>query len=66
MLVVPEDARRGRFLAFRTQRAGEIVEKLLARNIITDSRGDRLRIGLGIYHANEDAVRLADVLNSIK
>ena len=66
MLVVPEDAHRGRFLAFSTQRAGEIVGKLLARNIITDSRGDRLRIGLGIYHANEDAVRLADVLNSIK
>lgn len=65
MLVVPDEAHRGRFLAFRTQRAGEIVEKLLAKNIITDSRGDRLRIGFGIYHANEDAVRLADVLSQL-
>ncbi|HUO93694.1 MAG TPA: aminotransferase class V-fold PLP-dependent enzyme [Rhizomicrobium sp.] len=62
MLVVPDETHRGRFLAFRTPRAGEIVEKLLAKNIITDSRGDRLRIGFGIYHTKDDALRLSEAL----
>ena len=64
-LLVPDETRRGRFFAFRTARAGEIVEKLLARNIITDSRGDRLRIGFGIYHAKDDAERLAEALSNL-
>lgn len=62
-LVVPDAARRGRFLAFRTTRAGEIVERLAARNIIADHRGDRLRIGFGIYHTEADARRLARALD---
>ena len=61
-LVVPDAARRGRFLAFRTARAGEIVERLAAQNIIADHRGDRLRIGFGIYHTPDDAKRLAAAL----
>ena len=61
-LLVPDAARRGRFLAFRTPRAGEIVAKLAAKNIITDHRGDRLRIGFGIYHTEDDARRLAAAL----
>jgi kynureninase len=62
MLVVPDEARRGRFLAFRTPHAGEIVEKLFEKNIITDSRGDHLRIGFGIYHTPDDAARLVVAL----
>ncbi|HTW34397.1 MAG TPA: aminotransferase class V-fold PLP-dependent enzyme [Rhizomicrobium sp.] len=65
MLIIPDETRRGRFLAFRTPRAGEIVEKLFAKDIITDSRGDRLRIGFGIYHTKDDAVRLAEALGSL-
>jgi selenocysteine lyase/cysteine desulfurase len=61
-LVVPDAARRGRFLAFRTERAGEIVTALAARNIIADHRGDRVRIGFGIYHDTDDALRLAAAL----
>jgi len=61
-LVVPDAARRGRFLAFRTARAGEIVAALASRNILADHRGDRLRIGFGIYHTAEDAARLAAAL----
>jgi selenocysteine lyase/cysteine desulfurase len=60
--VVPDAARRGRFLAFRTPHAGAIVAQLAARNIIADHRGDRLRIGFGIYHTTDDARRLADAL----
>jgi selenocysteine lyase/cysteine desulfurase len=61
-LLVPDEARRGRFLAFRTPNAGAIVERLAARNIIADHRGDRLRIGFGIYHTESDAGRLAGAL----
>lgn len=61
-LLVPDEERRGRFLAFRTPRAGAIVEQLAAKNIIVDHRGDRLRIGFGIYHNESDALRLAEAL----
>ncbi len=61
-LVVADEARRGRFLAFRTPRAGAIVERLAGQEIIADHRGDRLRIGFGIYHAEDDALRLARAL----
>jgi selenocysteine lyase/cysteine desulfurase len=64
-LLVPDEACRGRFLAFRNAHAGEIVEKLLTKNIITDSRADRLRIGFGIYHTPDDATRLAEALSAL-
>lgn len=43
-----------RFLAFRTPRAGDWNAALMARNCITDVRGDVLRIGLGLYHDEAD------------
>ncbi|MGH6876274.1 MAG: aminotransferase class V-fold PLP-dependent enzyme, partial [Rhizomicrobium sp.] len=58
-LLVPDETRRGRFLAFRTNDAAQITARLAAANIIVDHRGDRLRIGFGIYHEPEDATRLA-------
>jgi selenocysteine lyase/cysteine desulfurase len=61
-LVVPGESRRGRFLCFRNERAGEITAKLAAQNVIVDHRGDRLRIGFGIYHTPDDADRLAKAL----
>ena len=61
-LVVPDESRCGRFLAFRTPSAGSIVERLAAKNIVADHRGDRLRVGFGIYHRDADARRLADAL----
>ncbi|MGD0867106.1 MAG: aminotransferase class V-fold PLP-dependent enzyme [Rhizomicrobium sp.] len=64
MLLVSDESRRGRFLAFRTPDAGAIADALAKRNIIVDSRGDRLRIGFGIYHETEDALRLARELAS--
>jgi selenocysteine lyase/cysteine desulfurase len=65
MLLVLEARQRGRFLAFRTPNAGAIAQHLAARNIIVDHRGDRLRIGFGIYHDEADAVRLAEGLGEI-
>jgi len=62
MLVVSDETRRGRFLGFRTKDAGAITAKLAAQNIIVDHRGDRLRIGFGIYHNEDDALRLAHAI----
>jgi kynureninase len=62
MLLMPDETRRGRFLAFQTKDAGAIAKSLLARDVIVDHRGDRLRIGFGIYHEKEHAMRLAEEL----
>jgi selenocysteine lyase/cysteine desulfurase len=61
-LLVRDENCRGRFLAFRTKAAAAITEHLAANNAIVDHRGDRLRIGFGIYHEPDDATRLAQVL----
>ena len=61
-LLVSDDAMRGRFLCFRIPEAAAITAKLAAQNIIVDNRGDGLRIGFGIYHGEDDAVRLAKAL----
>jgi len=62
MLVVASETRRGRFLAFRTPDAAALMARLAARGIIVDHRGDRLRVGFGIYHDAADALRLARAL----
>lgn len=62
MLLLPDEARRGRFLAFRTKEAGAIAAALGKKNIIVDHRGDKLRIGFGIYNSQDDALRLARAL----
>lgn len=59
-LVPPPPLERGNFLTFRRSDAGEIYRLLHGRGVITDFRGDRWRVGLGIYHDEEDVDRLAD------
>jgi selenocysteine lyase/cysteine desulfurase len=57
-LVVPlSEPSRGQFLTFRTSAAGDIHQRLLRANVITDVRGDRLRFGFGIYHDEADIDR---------
>ena len=48
-----------RFLAFRDPRAAAWQQTLLARDIVTDVRGDVIRIGLGLYHDAEDIAAFA-------
>jgi kynureninase len=65
-LVVPtSDPNRGQFLVFESARARELHERLAAREVMTDVRGDRLRFGFGIYHdasdITEGARRIAEV-----
>ena len=62
LLVVPDETKRGRFMAFRTAHAAEIIQSLAAQKIIVDHRGDRLRIGLGIYSDAHAVKRLAKAL----
>lgn len=62
LLVMPDETKRGRFMAFRTAHAAEIIQSLAAQNIIVDHRGDRLRIGLGIYSDADAVKRLAEAL----
>jgi selenocysteine lyase/cysteine desulfurase len=47
-----------RFLAFRNPHAQRWCSELDAQGIVTDVRGDVLRIGFGLYHDEEDVDRL--------
>jgi selenocysteine lyase/cysteine desulfurase len=55
---------RGRFLTFQTPDAQAIQKDLAGRNILTDARGDRLRIGFGIYHDTDDIEKLQHALKA--
>ncbi|MDJ1159714.1 aminotransferase [Chelatococcus sp. SYSU_G07232] len=65
-LVVPmSEAARGNFLTFALPDAEGWYRRLHAAGIVTDVRGDRLRLGFGLYHAAEDVDRLAERLQRI-
>jgi selenocysteine lyase/cysteine desulfurase len=52
-------APHARFLAFRSSEASSWQQQLMARECMTDVRGDVLRIGLGLYHDPADIAALA-------
>jgi selenocysteine lyase/cysteine desulfurase len=54
-----------RFLAFRNSNAQHWYEQLLARDCITDVRGQVLRIGFGIYQDEHDVERLVDLIGGL-
>jgi kynureninase len=59
-LVLPlTERRRGNFLGFRRSDAAALQERLAVARIVTDSRGDVLRIGFGLYHAAEEMAEAA-------
>lgn len=51
-----------RFLAYQGGDAPQLQVRLLAKNVITDVRGDVLRIGFGLYHDEEDVDRLIKIV----
>jgi len=61
-LVIDDEARRGNFLTFRSDRAGDLYQRLHEKGVITDFRSDRLRIGFGVYQDEADVDRLLDAL----
>jgi kynureninase len=50
----PSDGLRGNFLCFKTPLAETLSRAWLNDNIVTDCRGDRLRIGFGVYQGVSD------------
>ena len=52
---------RARFLALESPRAKAWQDAFAANNVVTDLRGDVLRIGLGLYHDEDDITQLCDV-----
>ena len=54
-----------RFLAFRSPDAQNWCSQLMARNCITDVRGDVLRVGFGLYHDEEDVEAFAALAASL-
>jgi kynureninase len=62
-LVTPMDSpRRGHFLTFETPRAEALYDELLAKRVITDLRGHRIRFGFGCYHGVRDIERAMERL----
>ena len=55
-----------RFLAFRSKAAQRWYAELKGRNVITDVRGDVLRIGFGIYQDEGDVSRLVNHLRELQ
>lgn len=54
-LVPPDVARdRGNFLTFRLSGADRVHTRLRERGVLVDHRGDRLRLGFGMYHRVSD------------
>jgi kynureninase len=60
----PEFA-RGNFLTFRTGLAASLFQQLHDRKVSVDHRGDRLRIGFGIYQDRDDVERLSAALSAL-
>lgn len=63
-LMPPDPWPRGNFLTFRAADAAGTYRRLHERKVITDYRGDRLRVGFGIYHDEGDVDRLVEALGS--
>ena len=59
LLNPPGEGPHARFLAFRDSRAQHWCTQLMADDIVTDVRGDVLRIGFALYQDEADVDRLA-------
>ena len=59
------DAPQARFVALRSAHAPNWQKALLAEEIVTDVRGDVLRIGLGLYQDARDVARLREALAAL-
>jgi selenocysteine lyase/cysteine desulfurase len=57
-----DDGPHARFLAYRGKDAMSLHDRLAASGVVTDVRGDILRIGFGLYHDKSDVDRLADIV----
>ena len=60
-----DDNPHARFLAFRDERAHRWWTELMAKNCVTDVRGNVLRIGFGLYHDEEDVEAFAALAKAL-
>ncbi|MFO0662633.1 MAG: aminotransferase class V-fold PLP-dependent enzyme [Polyangiaceae bacterium] len=68
LLLPVESPVRGAFLTFEFEgedEATKVHERLLAANIVTDVRGERLRLCFSAYHDDADVVRLLERLETV-
>jgi selenocysteine lyase/cysteine desulfurase len=59
------DGPHARFLAFEGARASALHDRLAAQHIVTDVRGDVLRMGFGIYQDESDVDRLLEIMKTV-
>jgi len=64
-LMPPLETPRGNFLIFQHERAPDWHRQLLEKNVQTDLRADRLRIGFGLYQDPDDVDELARRVGSL-
>ncbi len=60
-----DDQPHARFLAFRGESAPRLHDRLADQNVVTDVRGDVLRIGFALYHDREDVARLTKIIDQL-
>jgi selenocysteine lyase/cysteine desulfurase len=60
-----DDSPHARFLAYQGPRAPSIHAALEACNVVSDVRGDVLRIGFGLYQDSEDVEQLLGILATV-
>jgi selenocysteine lyase/cysteine desulfurase len=69
-LVIPlHELKRGNFLTFERSDAQDIYDRLVAQRVVTDVRGNRLRLGFGLYQTEAevaDLVRRIDEANAFR
>ncbi|MEO6359132.1 MAG: aminotransferase class V-fold PLP-dependent enzyme [Sphingomicrobium sp.] len=61
-----EGGPHARFFAFRSGDTQRWCSELKRQHCVTDVRGDVLRIGLGLYHDEDDIERFADVARGLR
>lgn len=64
-LLPPRELERGNFLTFRDEQAPQLYRLLHDEGIITDYRGDRIRLGFGVYQDDSDVDRLVERMNRL-
>jgi selenocysteine lyase/cysteine desulfurase len=65
-LLNPADGRpHARFLAFRDSQAQRWSDALAGRGCVVDVRGDVLRVGLGLYHDDDDIARFGELVRTL-
>ncbi len=63
-LLAPSSTTRGNFLGFRHPLAIQTQKQLAQAQVLTDARGEWLRIGFGLYHDTSDIAELLRRLDS--